>query len=92
MTEGRDQVPITISIRAAERQRDLIDQAAEQLGRTREGFVLDAACREAEDILLDKVFFLLDTSAFNQFRAAFENPPAPSDQLRRLMATTMPWE
>ena len=92
MTEGREQVPITISIRAEERQRDLIDQAAEQLGRSREGFILDASCREAEDILLDKVFFLLDTPAFNQFRTALENPPSPSDQLRRLMATTVPWE
>jgi uncharacterized protein (DUF1778 family) len=92
MTEGQEQTPITISIQAEERQRDLIDQAAEQLGRSREGFMLDASMREAEDVLLDKVFFLLDTKSFNQFRSALDNPPPPNEQLRRLMATKAPWE
>jgi uncharacterized protein (DUF1778 family) len=92
MSEGQEQTPITISIRAEERQRDLIDQAAEQLGRSREGFMLDASCREAEDVLLDKVFFLLDTPSFNQFRAVLDNPPVPNENLRRLMTTKAPWE
>jgi uncharacterized protein (DUF1778 family) len=92
MSEGQGQTPVNINIRAAERQRDLIDQAADQLGRTREGFMLDASCREAEDVLLDKVIFRLDTQAFTQFQAALDNPPAPNEQLRRLMATKAPWE
>lgn len=92
MTEGQEQTPSTISIHANNRQRDLIDQAAEELGRSREGFMLDASCREAEDVLLDKVFFSLDTQSFNQFRAMLDNPPAPNEHLRRLMATKAPWE
>jgi uncharacterized protein (DUF1778 family) len=92
MTEGQDHTPITISIRAAKRQRELIDLAADQLGRSREGFMLDAASREAEHILLDKVFFLLGTPAYNQFLAILDNPPPPNEHLRRLMAMKAPWE
>jgi uncharacterized protein (DUF1778 family) len=90
MTEGQDLTPIRI--RAAKRQRELIDLAADHLGRSREGFMLEAACREAEDILLDKVFFLLDTPAYQEFLAHVDDPPPPNEHLRRLMALKAPWE
>jgi uncharacterized protein (DUF1778 family) len=92
MADGREPSPIVISIQAEERQRDLIDQAAEQLGNTREGFVLEAACRQAEDVLLDQVFFPLDGPAFAAFQALLDNPPEPTDGLRRLLLTKAPWE
>jgi uncharacterized protein (DUF1778 family) len=81
-----------ISIRAEERERDLIDRAAEQVGRSREGFVLEAACRQAEDVLLDQVFFPLSSPAFAAFQALLDNPPEPTDGLRQLMRTKAPWE
>ena len=43
------QEPVTISIRAKAGQRDLIDQTADRLGRSRSDFMLQAACRQAED-------------------------------------------
>ena len=86
------QEPTPITIRTESWQRDLIDQAAEQAGRSREGFVLDAACRGAEDLLLDQVFFSLDGAAFDQFRNWLDNPPEPTEGLRRLMRTKAPWE
>ncbi|WP_088253277.1 DUF1778 domain-containing protein [Fimbriiglobus ruber] len=92
MAEGRQPPPIVIHIRAEEQQRDLIDQAADHLGRSREGFVLDAACRQAEDVLLDQVFFLLDDCAFAEFRGLVDHPPAPTEQLDRLLQTKAPWE
>ena len=49
--------PVSINIRAKARQRDLIDQAAERLGRSRSDFMLEAACNRAEDVLLDHTFF-----------------------------------
>ncbi|MGH2562132.1 MAG: DUF1778 domain-containing protein [Thermomicrobiales bacterium] len=85
----RDQA---INIRASRRQRDLIDQAAQSLSKSRSDFMLDAACREAEDVLLDRVFFRLDPEAFDRFNAMLDDPPAPSAELRRLMLTTAPWE
>jgi uncharacterized protein (DUF1778 family) len=92
MPEGQIQTPITISIRAKARQRDLIDQAAERLGRTRSDFMLEAACREAEDVLLDQTFFTLNAESFRKFRDLLDHPPAPTARLRRLLLTKAPWE
>jgi uncharacterized protein (DUF1778 family) len=92
LTEGQEPIPVIISVRAEEQQRDLIDQAARHTGRSREGFMLDAACREAQDVLLDQVFFLLDSQGFAQFKDMLDNPPPPSDRLRQLMMTKAPWE
>ena len=36
----------TINLRATRRQKTLIDQAAETLGRSRSDFMLETACRE----------------------------------------------
>lgn len=50
---------VAMNIRSKARQRDLIDQAAERLGRSRLDFMLEAACREAENLLLDQTFVRL---------------------------------
>jgi uncharacterized protein (DUF1778 family) len=81
-----------IHIRATTRQRDLIDQAANTLGKSRSDFMLETACRAAEDVLIDQRFFLLDANAFDRFAEAIDNPPAPSEELRRLMARKPRWE
>ncbi len=83
---------VTISIRAKARQRDLIDQAAERLGCSRSDFMLEAACRQAEDVLLDQAYFALDTKSFAAFQALVDKPPAPSDRLRRTLKARAPWE
>ena len=84
------QEAVSISIRAKARQRDLIDQAAERLGRSRSEFMLDAACREAEDVLLDQTFFTVDAGTFASFQALLDTPLPPSDKLRRLLKTKAP--
>lgn len=86
------QEPVTISIRAKARQRDLIDQAAERLGRSRSDFMLEAACREAEGVLLDQAYFALDDDAFARFQNMLDTPPKLTDRLRRLLTTKAPWE
>lgn len=86
------QEPVTISIRARLKQRDLIDQAAERLGRSRSDFMLEAACRRAEDVLLDQTYFALDPGTFEAFQALLDNPPPPSDRLRRTLNAKAPWD
>ena len=39
-------------------------EAAETLGKTRSSFMLEAACREADAVLLDRRFFLPDEKAY----------------------------
>lgn len=83
---------VSINIRAQKRQRDLIDQAAERLGRSRSEFMLDAACREAEDVLLDQSFFLVDAGTFERVHRLLEKPLPVTTKLRRLIETKPPWE
>ena len=86
------QEPVTISIRAKAGQRDLIDQAADRLGRSRSDFMLEAACRQAEDVLLDQTYFALDAERFAAFQAMLDQPPAPTDRLRRTLKAAAPWD
>lgn len=84
--------PVTISLRAKAGQRDLIDQAADRLGRSRSDFMLEAACRQAEDVLLDQTYFALDAKSFRAFQTVLDKPPAPTDRLRRTLKARAPWE
>ncbi len=84
--------PVSINIRAKARQRDLIDQAAQRLGRSRSDFMLEASCREAEDVLLDQTFFTVDAGTFDKFQALIDRPLPATDKLRRLLKTKPPWE
>lgn len=83
---------ITINIRARIRQRDLIDMAAERLGRSRSDFMLEASCREAENVLLDQTFFAADAGTFARCQDLLDNPLPPTDRLRRLIKTKAPWD
>lgn len=83
---------ISINIRIKTTQRDLIDQAAERLGRSRSDFMLEAACRRAEEVLLDQLFFTVDEKTFKQFQALLDRPLPVSNRLKRLLKTKAPWE
>ena len=92
MNQTQTRESVSINIRVKVRQRDLIDQAAERLGRSRSDFMLEAACREAENVLLDQAFFTVDAGTFAQFQALLDRPLPPTDKLRRLLKTKAPWE
>ena len=80
-----------INLRALPEQRDLIDQAADLLGKNRSDFMLEAACDRAQSVLLDQVFFRLDDEKFKQFTALLDAPPSTNEGLERLMAVRPPW-
>ena len=92
MAHAHAKEAVSINIRAKTRQRDLIDRAAERLGRSRSEFMLDAACREAEDVLLDQAFFAVDAGTFAKFQELLARPLPATDRLRRLLKTKAPWE
>ncbi len=83
-----------INIRAKISQRDLIDMAASLVSKTRTDFVLEAACREAQDILLDRRLFILDDKQYDAFLAELDAPITPERQARinDLMSRKSPWE
>ena len=82
---------VTIQLRAPERWRALIDHAASLNDQTRTDFILDATRRQAEAVLLDRRFFELDDAAYRAFVDILDNPPAPNDELRKLMKRKAPW-
>lgn len=83
---------VSINIRAKAKQRDLIDQAAERLGRSRSDFMLEAACNRAEDVLLDQTFFMVSKAAFSNFQALLDAPAQPGERLRRFLSADVPWD
>lgn len=83
---------ISINLRADATSRDLIDRAAEALGKNRSEFMLEAARREATAVLLDRRLFLVDDKAFRRFTAALDASPTENPRLRRLLRTRAPWE
>lgn len=92
MQHSQTNEAVSINIRAKAKQRDLIDQAASRLGRSRSEFMLEVACREAEDVLLDQAFFAVDAGTFAQFQALLDKPLPPTDKLRRLLKKKAPWD
>lgn len=81
-----------INLRALDSQRNLIDRAAAALGKNRSDFMLEAACREAENVLLDQRLFMLDQARFDAFTQALEAPVKDNPALRKLMTRKAPWE
>jgi len=81
-----------INLRASRKQKVLIDRAADALGRSRSDFMLDAACREAESVLLDRRYFTLSGEAFKQFTRILDSPLKDNPRLRRLLHAKAPWD
>ena len=82
----------SINIRALRAQRDLIDKAAAMRHKTRSDFMLEAACQEAENVLLDRRLFHLEDEDYEAFESALKAPVSDNPALRKLLAKRAPWE
>lgn len=82
----------SINIRALRAQRDLIDKAAEMRHKTRSDFMLEAACQEAENVLLDRRLFHLEDEDYDAFESTLKAPVSDNPALRKLLAKRAPWE
>jgi len=82
----------TVNLRIQPAIRDLIDQAADAVGSNRTEFILAAAHREAESVLLDQRLFHVDGDRFEALKAALDQPTTDVGRLRRTLQTPAPWE
>jgi uncharacterized protein (DUF1778 family) len=82
----------TINIRVLPGEQAVIDRAAAAVGKNRSDFMLEAARREAENVLLDRRMFMLDDEAYRKFIERLDAPPRRNEKLRRLLTTKAPWE
>jgi uncharacterized protein (DUF1778 family) len=77
---------VMINLRADKSERALIDRAAKAVGKSRSKFIVEAACREATDVLLDRAFFISKSTTIH---AALDKP---TENLRlRGLLREAPW-
>ncbi len=81
-----------INIRALTSQKALIDKAAAQQHKSRSEFILDSACREATNVLLDQRLFITDNKTYQAFIKLLESPVADNLGLKALLRSKSPWE
>jgi len=82
----------SIKLWATPEQRDLIDQAAELLGRSLSEFMLGAACERAWEVVMHQVSFSLDEHNFQQLTALLDVTQEPNAGLERLLSVRAPWD
>jgi uncharacterized protein (DUF1778 family) len=66
-----------INLRARPEQRDLIDHAAQLLGKNRSDFMREAACDKARSVLLDHVFLAWTMPSFKALSRCSMRPWHP---------------
>lgn len=82
----------SINLRIEATTRQLIDDAAAVLGKTRTEFMVESARRQAVDVLLDQRLFTLYPERYDAFMQALDNPPAPGPKLKALLRRTPAWQ
>jgi uncharacterized protein (DUF1778 family) len=81
-----------LSLRISEKDRKLIDRAAEALNKTRTEFMLDCARAAATDALLDQRLFMQDNKGFKAMEKAIAGAPKAADVARALSRRPSPWK
>ncbi len=81
-----------INMRVEPTQHALLTKAAELLHKDRSAFILDVACREAENVLLDQRLFQLNQEEFEAFEEALTAPIPKNAKLKALLQEPSPWE
>lgn len=81
-----------INMRVEPSQHALLTKAAAVLHKDRSTFILDVACREAENVLLDQRLFYLEDDDFNAFEATLNAPLPDNERLKALLVEVSPWE
>jgi len=79
-------------LRVEGQTRQLIDDAAAVLGKTRTEFMIESARKQAIDVLLDQRLFVLEPDRFDAFVDALDSPPAPGPKLTALLRRVPAWK
>ena len=81
-----------INLRVLTSQKNLIDRAALLSNRSRSDFMLTAACREAEHVLLDQRLFFTTPEIYDNFITFLEAPVDDNTALKALLEGVSPWD
>jgi uncharacterized protein (DUF1778 family) len=86
-TRKRSDTTLPLNMRIKPATRNLIDRAAELLGKTRTDFMLEASERRAEEVLVDRTMFAVSPEIYAEYLARLSAPAQPNERLKRTMAT-----
>lgn len=81
-----------IGLRAMPEQEAVLRRAAEVAHKSLTDFILDSACRAAEQTLLDQRLFMASGSQYQALMELLERPTQDNDGLRDLFSRSVPWE
>ena len=84
----------SINLRISDAEKALIDQAAQSMGKSRTAFILENTLRIAEEVILDRTHFTLDSETWGKLQAALDNAPSEEQMhgLSKLFAAQAPWQ
>lgn len=75
-----------INLRTSPEVKAMIERAAARLGSTVTSYISQTMYENARQVLADADSLMLSGQAFEAFVATCEQPPPPSDALKKLMA------
>lgn len=83
-----------VSMRVPQAEWALIDRAATASGKSRTAFVLDAAKRQAEDVLKERTAFTFTADEWKELITALDAPVSASERTKvaKLLAEKPMWE
>ena len=79
-------------MRVEPNQHALLTKAASVLNKDRSSFILDVACKEAENVLLNQRLFYWSEKDFDTFELAISAPVKTNAQLQKLLSEPSPWQ
>jgi uncharacterized protein (DUF1778 family) len=80
-----------IAVRATERQEQLIRRAAEATDRSMTDFILESASMEAERVLADRRWFILNEKQWVEFNRLLDEPLSSTAKLEALANRPSPF-
>ncbi len=94
MTATTDPPPRSarLGLRATPAQETVLRRAAEVAHKSLTDFILDSACRAAEQTLLDQRLFMVSGSRYQALLDMLEQPEQPNESLRDLFSRKAPWD
>jgi uncharacterized protein (DUF1778 family) len=81
-----------LGLRATPDQEAVLRRAAEVAHKSLTEFILDSACRAAEQTLLDQRLFIASPAQGQALLDLLDHAPADNPGLRELFARKAPWE
>ncbi|WP_308368440.1 MULTISPECIES: DUF1778 domain-containing protein [unclassified Microbulbifer] len=81
-----------LGLRATAEQETVLRRAAEVAHKSLTDFILDSACRAAEQTLLDQRLFMVSGGQYQALLDLLEQPAQENPGLRDLFSHRSPWE